>query len=129
MSQLATTVSELKNEHGRLPSQTIQNPKENVSMVQMLDLEEALEEAAQPSLPTTEEDKEEFISMMREEEAYAQSYRKLKARKRLKGAQAAGSLMKQQQGPATYKPTVKHFTRRHRPDWNQEEDRPNDGRT
>ncbi|CAM8895300.1 unnamed protein product [Rhodiola kirilowii] len=31
MSQLATSMSALTNEHGRLPSQTIQNPKENVS--------------------------------------------------------------------------------------------------
>ncbi|CAM8921122.1 unnamed protein product [Rhodiola kirilowii] len=101
MSQLATSMSAIINEPGRLPSQTIQNPKENVSMVQMSNLEEALEEAGRPSL----------------------------AIERLKGAQAASSLVKQRQGPTTYKPTVKHFTHRHRPDWNQEEDRPNDGRT
>ncbi|CAM8929103.1 unnamed protein product [Rhodiola kirilowii] len=101
MSQLATSMSAIINEPGRLPSQTIQNPKENVSMVQMSDLKEALEEEGRPSL----------------------------AIERLKGAQAASSLVKQRQGPTTYKPTVKHFTRRHHPDWNQEEDRPNDGRT
>ncbi|CAM8975149.1 unnamed protein product [Rhodiola kirilowii] len=33
MSQLATSMSALTNEPGRLPSQTIQNPKENVSAV------------------------------------------------------------------------------------------------
>ncbi|CAM8999043.1 unnamed protein product [Rhodiola kirilowii] len=33
LSQLATTVSELKKETGRLPSQTIQNPRGNVSAV------------------------------------------------------------------------------------------------
>ncbi|CAM8933768.1 unnamed protein product [Rhodiola kirilowii] len=33
MSQLATAISTLTNEPGRLPSQTIQNPKENVSVV------------------------------------------------------------------------------------------------
>ncbi|CAM8887338.1 unnamed protein product [Rhodiola kirilowii] len=33
MSQLATSMSALTNEPGRLPSQTIQNPKENVNAV------------------------------------------------------------------------------------------------
>ncbi|CAM8940724.1 unnamed protein product [Rhodiola kirilowii] len=33
MSQLATTVAELKSEPGRLPSQTVQNPQGNVSVV------------------------------------------------------------------------------------------------
>ncbi|CAM8953933.1 unnamed protein product [Rhodiola kirilowii] len=33
LSQLATTVSELKKESGRLPSQTVQNPRGNVSVV------------------------------------------------------------------------------------------------
>ncbi|CAM8890524.1 unnamed protein product [Rhodiola kirilowii] len=33
MSQLATAISALTNEPGRLPSQTVQNPKENVSAV------------------------------------------------------------------------------------------------
>ncbi|CAM8949935.1 unnamed protein product [Rhodiola kirilowii] len=33
MSQLATTVAELKSEPGRLPSQTVQNPRGNVSAV------------------------------------------------------------------------------------------------
>ncbi|CAM8900251.1 unnamed protein product [Rhodiola kirilowii] len=33
MSQLATSVSTLTNEPGRLPSQTIQNPKGNVNAV------------------------------------------------------------------------------------------------
>ncbi|CAM8936808.1 unnamed protein product [Rhodiola kirilowii] len=33
MSQLATSISVLNNEPGRLPSQTIQNPKGNVSAV------------------------------------------------------------------------------------------------
>ncbi|CAM8997283.1 unnamed protein product [Rhodiola kirilowii] len=33
MSQLATSISTLTNEPGRLPSQTIQNPKENINAV------------------------------------------------------------------------------------------------
>ncbi|CAM8944415.1 unnamed protein product [Rhodiola kirilowii] len=33
MSQIATTVSELKNDPGRLPSQTIPNPRGNVNAV------------------------------------------------------------------------------------------------
>ncbi|CAM8953602.1 unnamed protein product [Rhodiola kirilowii] len=36
MSQLITTVSEMKKETGRLPSQTIQNPKANVSMMEVI---------------------------------------------------------------------------------------------
>ncbi|CAM8991863.1 unnamed protein product [Rhodiola kirilowii] len=77
MSQLATSISALTNEPGRLPSQTIQNPKANVSMIRKSNMKVALEETARST---------------------------------------------------TYKLTNKHFTRRHRPDWNQEEDRPNDGR-
>ncbi|CAM8976305.1 unnamed protein product [Rhodiola kirilowii] len=129
MSQLATSMSALTNEPGRLPSQTVQNPKGNVSMIKMSDMKEALEEAARPSLSTTEVDKEEFLGMMWEDESYAQSYGELIAIKRLKEAQTAALLAKQQQGLATYKPTVKHFNHRRRPDWNQEEDRPIDGRT
>ncbi|CAM8953879.1 unnamed protein product [Rhodiola kirilowii] len=53
MSQLATSMSALTNEPGRLPSQTVQNPKGNVSMVTVSDMKEALEEAARPSLSTT----------------------------------------------------------------------------
>ncbi|CAM8896101.1 unnamed protein product [Rhodiola kirilowii] len=71
MSQLATSVSTLINEPGRLPSQTVQNPKGNVNMVQMSDMEEALEEAARPSLTTIEAKKEEFIGMMWEDESHA----------------------------------------------------------
>ncbi|CAM8959670.1 unnamed protein product [Rhodiola kirilowii] len=129
MSQLATSISTLTNEPGRLPSQTVQNPKGNISMIKMSDMKEALEETTQPSLSTTEVDKEEFIGMVWEDEAYAQSCRELMARERLKEAQTVALLAEQQREPTTYKPTVKHFTRRHRPDWNQEEDRPNDGRT
>ncbi|CAM8932412.1 unnamed protein product [Rhodiola kirilowii] len=129
MSQLATSMSALTNEPGRLPSQTIQNPKANIRVIKMSDMKVALKEAARPSLSTTEVDKEEFIGMVWEDEAYAQSCRELMARERLKEAQPAALLAEQQRGPTTYKPTVKHFTRRHRPDWNQEEDRPNDGRT
>ncbi|CAM8901314.1 unnamed protein product [Rhodiola kirilowii] len=47
MSQLATTVSELKNEPGRLPSQTIPNPRGNVSAVTLRngkDLNEVMKE-------------------------------------------------------------------------------------
>ncbi|CAM8883054.1 unnamed protein product [Rhodiola kirilowii] len=129
MSELATSISTLTNEPGRLPSQTVQNPKANISMVKMSDMQEALEEAARPSLSTTKVDKKELIGMMWEDESYAQSYRELMARERLKEAQTVALSAEQQRGPATYKHTVKHFTRRNRPDWNQEEDRPNDGRT
>ncbi|CAM8895617.1 unnamed protein product [Rhodiola kirilowii] len=75
MSQLATTVSELKNESGRLPSQIIQNPKGIVNMIKASEWKAALEEAAQRKNP--------------------------------------------RRGPEAYKPTIKHYTRRHRPDWNQ----------
>ncbi|CAM8926193.1 unnamed protein product [Rhodiola kirilowii] len=129
MSQLTTSMSALTNELGRLPSQTVQNPKGIVNMIKASDIKVALEEAARPSLSTTEVDKKELIGMMWEDEAYAQPCRELMARERLKEAQTAALLAEQQRGPTTYKPTVKHFTRRHRPDWNQEEDRPNDGRT
>ncbi|CAM8978461.1 unnamed protein product [Rhodiola kirilowii] len=129
MSQLATSMSALTNEPGRLPSQTVQNPKGNVSMVTMSDMKEALEEATRPSLPVTEVNKEEFLGMMWEDETCAQTYGELIAIEKLKEAQTAALLAKQQRGPATYKPTAKHFNRRCRPDWNQEEDRPIDGRT
>ncbi|CAM8940361.1 unnamed protein product [Rhodiola kirilowii] len=129
MSQLATSMSALTNEPGRLPSQTVQNPKGTVNMVKMSDMKEALEEAARPSLSTTEVNKEEFLGMIWEDESYAQSYGELIAMERLKEAQTTALLAKQQRGPATYKPTVKHFNRKNRPDWNQEEDRPIDGRT
>ncbi|CAM8960115.1 unnamed protein product [Rhodiola kirilowii] len=78
MSQLATTMSTLTNEPGRLPSQTIQNLKANLSMIKRSNEKATLGEVARSP---------------------------------------------------TYKLTNKHFTRRRRPDWNQEEDRPNDGKT
>ncbi|CAM8932152.1 unnamed protein product [Rhodiola kirilowii] len=71
-------MSTLTNEPGRLPSQTILNPKANLSMIKRSNVKATLGEVAQSP---------------------------------------------------TYKLTNKHFTRRRRPDWNQEEDRPNDGRT
>ncbi|CAM8959836.1 unnamed protein product [Rhodiola kirilowii] len=46
MSQIATTVSELKNDPGRLPSQTIQNPRGNVSMVEVVDMDVAPKQSA-----------------------------------------------------------------------------------
>ncbi|CAM8987094.1 unnamed protein product [Rhodiola kirilowii] len=116
MSQLATSMSALTNEPGRLPSQTVQNPKGTVNMVKMSDMKEALEEAARPSLSTSEVNKEEFLDMMWEDESYAQSCGELIAMERLKEAQTAALLAKQQRGSATYKPTVKHFNRRNRPD-------------
>ncbi|CAM8900094.1 unnamed protein product [Rhodiola kirilowii] len=70
-------MSALTNEPGRLPSQTVQNPKGTVNMVKMSDMKEALEEAAQPSLSTTEVNKEEFLGMMWEDESYAQAYGEL----------------------------------------------------
>ncbi|CAM9000091.1 unnamed protein product [Rhodiola kirilowii] len=78
MSQLATAMSTLTNEPGRLPSQTIQNPKVNLSMIKRSNDKATLGEVARSP---------------------------------------------------TYKLTNKHFARRRRPDWNQEEDRPNDGKT
>ncbi|CAM8877651.1 unnamed protein product [Rhodiola kirilowii] len=114
MSQLATSMSALTNEPGRLPSQTVQNPKGTVNIVKMSDMKEALEEAARPSLSTTEVNK--FLGMMWEDESYAQSDGELIAMERLKEAQTAALLAKQQRRPATYKPTVKHFNRRNHPD-------------
>ncbi|CAM8997799.1 unnamed protein product [Rhodiola kirilowii] len=78
MSHLATAMSTLSNEPGRLPSQTIQNPKANLSMIKRSNEKATLGEVARSP---------------------------------------------------TYKLTNKHFTRRRRPDWNQEEDRPNDDKT
>ncbi|CAM8965638.1 unnamed protein product [Rhodiola kirilowii] len=78
MSQLATAMSTLTNEPGRLPSQTIQNPKANISMIRRSNIKATLGEVARSP---------------------------------------------------TYKLTNKHFTRRRCPEWNQEEDRPNDGKT
>ncbi|CAM8999929.1 unnamed protein product [Rhodiola kirilowii] len=78
MSQLATAMSTLTNEPGRLPSQTIQNPKANLSMIKRSNEKVTLGEVARSP---------------------------------------------------TYKLTNKIFARRRRPDWNQEEDRPNDGKT
>ncbi|CAM8943527.1 unnamed protein product [Rhodiola kirilowii] len=78
MSQLATAMSTLTSEPGRLPSQTIQNPKANLSMMKRSNVMTTLGEVTQTP---------------------------------------------------TYRLTDKHFTRRRRPNWNQEEDRPNDGKT
>ncbi|CAM8877300.1 unnamed protein product [Rhodiola kirilowii] len=78
MSQLATAMSTLTTEPGRLPSQTIQNPKANISMIRRSDMKATLGEVAR--------------------------------------------------SPA-YKLTSNHFNRRRRPDWDQEEDRPKDGKT
>ncbi|CAM8880292.1 unnamed protein product [Rhodiola kirilowii] len=81
---------------------------------------------ARPSLSTREHerDEEEFIGMAWEDDSYAQSCRELIARERLKEEQTRAL---QTQGSAAYKPSVGHFTRRKRTDWNQEEDRPDDG--
>ncbi|CAM8940473.1 unnamed protein product [Rhodiola kirilowii] len=46
MSQITTTVSKLKNDPGRLPSQTIPNPRGNVSMMGAVDMDAALKESA-----------------------------------------------------------------------------------
>ncbi|CAM8968764.1 unnamed protein product [Rhodiola kirilowii] len=78
MSHLATAMSTLTSEPGILPSQTIQNPKANLSMIKWSNEKATLGEVARSP---------------------------------------------------TYKLTNKHFARRRRPDWNQEEDRPNDGKT
>ncbi|CAM8934060.1 unnamed protein product [Rhodiola kirilowii] len=78
MSQLATAMSTLTTEPGRLPSQTVQNPKANISMIRRSNLKVTLGEVARSP---------------------------------------------------TYRLKNNHFNRRRRPDWNQEEDRPNDGKT
>ncbi|CAM8935057.1 unnamed protein product [Rhodiola kirilowii] len=78
MSQLATAMSTLTTEPGRLPSQTVQNPKANISMIRRSNMKATLGEVARSP---------------------------------------------------TYRLTNNHFNRRSRPDWNQEEDRPNDGKT
>ncbi|CAM8940517.1 unnamed protein product [Rhodiola kirilowii] len=78
ISQLAASVSALSSEPGRLSSQTIQNPKANISMIRRSNMKVTLGEVARSP---------------------------------------------------TYRLTNNHFNRRSRPDWNQEEDRPNDGKT
>ncbi|CAM8929278.1 unnamed protein product [Rhodiola kirilowii] len=78
MSQLTTAMSTLTTEPGRLPSQTVQNPKANISMIRRSNMKVTLGEVARSP---------------------------------------------------TYRLTNNHFNRRSRPDWNQEEDRPNDGKT
>ncbi|CAM8943367.1 unnamed protein product [Rhodiola kirilowii] len=78
MSQLATAMSTLTAEPGRLPSQTIQNPKANISTIRRSDMKATLGEVARSP---------------------------------------------------SYKLTSNHFNRRRRPDWDQEEDRPKDGKT
>ncbi|CAM8997075.1 unnamed protein product [Rhodiola kirilowii] len=45
MSQMATTVSRLEDNAGRLPSQTIQNPRGNVSQVEVINVDAAFEES------------------------------------------------------------------------------------
>ncbi|CAM8975776.1 unnamed protein product [Rhodiola kirilowii] len=62
MTQLTTTVSELKKESGRLPSQTIQNPKGNVNAVTLRSGKKLVvapmerEEDESPELPEESED-------------------------------------------------------------------------
>ncbi|CAM8885012.1 unnamed protein product [Rhodiola kirilowii] len=46
MSNLAQDVSELKRDPGRLPSQTVPNPRENVSMMEVVDVDATLKESA-----------------------------------------------------------------------------------
>ncbi|CAM8917282.1 unnamed protein product [Rhodiola kirilowii] len=67
MSQLATMVSELKNEPGRLPSQTIQNPKGNVNAVTLRSEQRRVveptgpEEDKDPEAPEEEQAKPEAL--------------------------------------------------------------------
>ncbi|CAM8968951.1 unnamed protein product [Rhodiola kirilowii] len=62
MSQLATSVSELKKESGQLPSQTVQNPRENVNAVTLRSGKKLViqpieqEEDESPKLPEESED-------------------------------------------------------------------------
>ncbi|CAM8987143.1 unnamed protein product [Rhodiola kirilowii] len=53
MSQIATTVSELKNDPGRLPSQTIPNPRGNVNAVTLRSGKELKNSAREPASETT----------------------------------------------------------------------------
>ncbi|CAM8899841.1 unnamed protein product [Rhodiola kirilowii] len=79
MSQLATSMSALINEPGRLPSQTVQNPKENVNVValssgkKLVNKPTEQDEDKSPRLPgeeqvrpealvTLEQDKEEDVT-------------------------------------------------------------------
>ncbi|CAM8951464.1 unnamed protein product [Rhodiola kirilowii] len=62
MSQLATSVSELKNESGRLPSQSVQNLKENVSTV-------TLRRRQKRVVEPVESEEEEYSEMPEEEQA------------------------------------------------------------
>ncbi|CAM8978286.1 unnamed protein product [Rhodiola kirilowii] len=56
MYQLATSISTLTNEPGRLPSQTVQNPKENINAVT---LRSGKRSVVEPTEPEEEEDPEE----------------------------------------------------------------------
>ncbi|CAM8902736.1 unnamed protein product [Rhodiola kirilowii] len=46
MSQIAQTVSELKRDPGKLPSQTVPNPRGNISTLAIMDVVAALKEYA-----------------------------------------------------------------------------------
>ncbi|CAM8968579.1 unnamed protein product [Rhodiola kirilowii] len=48
MSLLATSMSALTNEPGRLPSQTIQNPKENINVVTLRSGQRSVAEPTEP---------------------------------------------------------------------------------
>ncbi|CAM8940836.1 unnamed protein product [Rhodiola kirilowii] len=59
MSQLATSMSALTNEPGRLPSQTIQNPKENVNAVTLRSRQRSVAEPTEPEEDENSEEPEE----------------------------------------------------------------------
>ncbi|CAM8930647.1 unnamed protein product [Rhodiola kirilowii] len=45
MSQIAQIVSELKRDPGKLPSQTVPNPRGNISTMVVIDVDAALKES------------------------------------------------------------------------------------
>ncbi|CAM8999765.1 unnamed protein product [Rhodiola kirilowii] len=59
MSQLTTSMSALTNEPGRLPSQTIQNPKENINVVTLRSGQRSVTEPTEPEEDENPEELEE----------------------------------------------------------------------
>ncbi|CAM8950874.1 unnamed protein product [Rhodiola kirilowii] len=59
MSQLATSISALTNEPGRLPSQTIQNLKENMNAATLRSRQRSVAEPTEPEEDENQEVPEE----------------------------------------------------------------------
>ncbi|CAM8910674.1 unnamed protein product [Rhodiola kirilowii] len=75
MSQLATSISALTNEPGRLPSQTIQNPKGNVNVATLRSGRKLVgkpmeqEEDKSPRLPGEEQMRPEALGTLEQDAA------------------------------------------------------------